>query len=155
MISEVSARLGLPLLVPGQGQKDVTHNEALVLLDILVQPVVQSASVAVPPEAVMEGMCWLVPQNASGIWGNRAGAMACWTAGGWRFVEASEGWIVWVVDQGVAMRHQQGAWQQVTTAGTPVVSPAGGSVVDVEARGAIDAILDRLVSAGVIAPFAG
>ena len=151
----MSARLGLPLLVAGQGQKDVTHNEALVMLDMLVQPVVQSAGVAAPPEVAAEGMCWLVPQGASGVWANRAGAVACWTAGGWRFAEASEGWTVWVADEGLAMRHREGAWRQVAAVGTPVAPPVGGGMVDVEARGAIDAILDRLVAAGLISAFEG
>lgn len=126
MISEMSARLGLPLLVAGQGQKDVTHNEALVMLDMLVQPVVQSAAIAAAPEVAVEGVCWLVPQEASGAWANRSGTMACWTAGGWRFAEASEGWTVWVADEGLAMRYREGAWRQVAAVGMPVASPVGG-----------------------------
>jgi len=31
-------RLALPLLAVAQAQKEVTHNEALALLDLLVQP---------------------------------------------------------------------------------------------------------------------
>ena len=34
-------RLKLPLLYSGQAQKEVTHNEALNLLDVLVNPVAQ------------------------------------------------------------------------------------------------------------------
>jgi hypothetical protein len=122
---------------------------------MLVQPVVQSAAVVAPPEAAAEGMCWLVPQGGSGAWANRSGAMACWTAGGWRFAEASEGWTLWVADEGVTMRHQDGAWRQVAAAGMPIASPVGGDVIDMEARGAIDAILDRLVAAGLVTPLAG
>ena len=37
---ETTARLTLPFLQSGQAQKELTHNEALTLLDIAVQPVV-------------------------------------------------------------------------------------------------------------------
>ena len=41
-MSETSARLSLPYLMPSQAQKHVTHNEAVRQLDILVQANVQS-----------------------------------------------------------------------------------------------------------------
>ena len=44
-------RLQLPLLQPAQAQKHVTVNEALMRLDGLTNAVLESASVAVPPEA--------------------------------------------------------------------------------------------------------
>ena len=36
-MSESTARLALPLIAPGQAQKEVSHNEALAALDLLVQ----------------------------------------------------------------------------------------------------------------------
>ena len=35
-----TSRLGLPTLAAAQAQKEMTHNEALTLLDVAVQPVV-------------------------------------------------------------------------------------------------------------------
>ncbi|WP_312846581.1 hypothetical protein [Sphingopyxis sp. PET50] len=43
-----TARLALPLLAMAQAQKEVTHNEALTLLDLLVQPVVEAGPQATP-----------------------------------------------------------------------------------------------------------
>ena len=40
MTDPITPRFGLPLLAPGQAAKELTHNEALSLLDLLVQPVV-------------------------------------------------------------------------------------------------------------------
>jgi hypothetical protein len=40
MTDQISARLALPLLAAGQAGKEVTHNEALTRLDMLVQPAV-------------------------------------------------------------------------------------------------------------------
>lgn len=150
-----SARLGLSLLVPGQGQKDITHNEALLSLDMLVQPVVHSRSVALPPETVSEGACWLVPEGAGGAWSGKAGCIAGWTAGGWRFHPANDGWSLWVADEAVAVRRRGGGWERVRempNPGAAVATPSGGSVVDAEARAAIAALIDRLAAQGVLEP---
>ena len=40
-MSDTTARLALPLLLSSQAQKHVTHNEALIALDALVQVVKQ------------------------------------------------------------------------------------------------------------------
>lgn len=155
MMVQTSARLGLPLLVPGQGQKDVTHNEALAALDMLVQPVAQSRGLSVPPVSPEVGRCWLVPEDASGAWGGREGQFACWTAGGWRYAEPSEGWHVWVIDETIMVRRQLGEWAQVAPLAIPgqaVPMPDGGTVVDVEARIAIETLLARLSNMGLLAP---
>lgn len=149
-MSNLSARLGLPLLIPGQGQKDVTHNEALAMLDMLVQPVVLSASEVFPPEAVADGQCWLIPGEATGPWTGRGGAVACWTSGGWRFATPSEGWTVWVIDEQARWRLHGGGWVRDLVAGAGIASPSGGAVVDTEARFAIDMILDGLRASGMI-----
>ena len=49
---DASARLALPFLVPGQAQKEFFHNEALQLLDIIVQPAVEGAARNDPPSRV-------------------------------------------------------------------------------------------------------
>lgn len=43
-----TARLKLPFLVPGQAQKELFHNEALQIIDMLVQPVVASVGLRQP-----------------------------------------------------------------------------------------------------------
>ncbi len=46
---ETSARLSLPYIQPSQAQKHVTHNEAVSLLDAVVQLAVTSRTVTAPP----------------------------------------------------------------------------------------------------------
>ena len=48
-MSDLSPNLSLPYLAPAQAQKHVTHNEALGLLDAVVQLAVQSRSQTEPP----------------------------------------------------------------------------------------------------------
>ena len=152
-MAETSVRLGLPLLVPGQGQKDVTHNEALAVLDMLVQPVAQSRELSVPPTSPEVGHCWLAPQDATGAWSGREGQLACWTAGGWRYAAPSDGWQIWLVDEAVLVRRHLGEWNPVASwavSGEAIPVPNGGAVVDVEARLAIEALLGRLSAMGLM-----
>src|SRR3546814_7062671 len=80
-----TARFQLPLLAAAQAQKEVTHNEALTLLDALVQPVVEAGPQNSPPLAPAVGQCWLVGAAPTAEWSEAAGTIALWTAGGWRF----------------------------------------------------------------------
>lgn len=154
-MSNLSARLRLPMLIPGQGQKDVTHNEALALLDMIVQPSVVSASQITPSEVAALGDCWLVPAGATDDWANRDGSIACWTDGGWRYAEPSDGWTLWVVDEGVGLRRRGSEWQYEHATGAAVPPPVRGQVVDAEASAAINLILDRLRTARMINDMAG
>jgi hypothetical protein len=103
-MTETTSRLGLPLLVAGQGQKDMTHNEALVALDMVLHPRALSRGVQVPPEGATEGDCWLVPAGASGAWSGGAGKLACWTTGGWRLSQLPEAALLWIADEGASFR---------------------------------------------------
>src|SRR3546814_14471192 len=80
-----TARFQLPLLAAAQAQKEVTHNEALTLLDALVQPVVEAGPQNSPPLAPAVGQCWLVGAAPTAEWSESAGTNATLTAGGWRF----------------------------------------------------------------------
>jgi hypothetical protein len=165
-MSETSARLGLPLMVPGQAQKEWIHNEALTLLDLAVQPGVVAVGVDDPPAAPGIGQAWVVGTAPTGGWTGHADAVAGWTAGGWRFVAAREGMAVWSLAAGCDARFTTGAWRvglvaatRLTIGGVAVVGaqrpgiadPAGGPVVDDAARSAIVAILDILRGHGLIA----
>lgn len=158
-------RFALPLLHVGQAQKELFHNEALMLIDALAQPCVEALAANVPPPDPAPGQCWIVGDSPEGAWAGSAGALALWTAGGWRFAAPREGMSVWVAEDGLAARYVSGAWRagrvtatQVMIDGEQVLGPRepaidepdGGSVVDAEARAAIEAILMTLRSHGLI-----
>lgn len=110
MPTNETTRLGMPLLQPAQAQKHVTVNEALMRLDGLVNLVLQSLTVTVPPTAVVDGMCWGVPSGASGDWAGQGGAIAIGSNGGWVFVTPSAGMRARIADQGVEAVHDGTAW---------------------------------------------
>src|SRR5262245_36298528 len=81
-----TARFGLAKLAPGQMQKELYHNEALHLIDMLLSPVVEGPPLVAPPVNPAVGACYLVETGAIGAWSGHDGALACFTDGGWRFV---------------------------------------------------------------------
>lgn len=141
---DMTARLSLPLIAAGQAQKEITHNEALALLDLLVQGSVVALGMNVPPVAPDEGECWIVGDTPTGDWSGRAGAVAGWTAGGWRFAAPREGMALWVAEDGGLAWRIDSEWVLAVPL-SAIAEPAGGSVIDVEARAAIAAVLDVLV----------
>lgn len=109
-MSEMTARYGLPFLVAGQGQKDITHNEALLLIDLLLHPCVESRVVSTPPVNAGTGEAWLVPVGATDEWAGFANSLMAWTDGGWRQLAPREGMPLWVRDENVAYRYVSGQW---------------------------------------------
>lgn len=166
MNDQISARLGLPLLQVGQAQKELSHNEALTLLDFAVQPVVEAVGLNAPPQNPDPGTCWLVGSTPSGAWTGSPNAIAGWTSGGWRFLAARDGMTAWSRADATYVRFDGSRWRvgemagsRVLVAGRPVVGeqqPAiaaatGGTVIDSEARTSLAAVLAALRSHGLIA----
>lgn len=138
-----SPRFSLPLLFVGQAQKEVTVNEAMTLIDLLLHGAVEAVS-SEPPAAPLTGQCWIVGPEPTGAWSGRAHAMAAWTGGGWRFVAPTSGMKVF--DRAVgAYRHFDGQWQMPSA--PPL--PEGGETVDEQARAVLSNLVAALISAGV------
>ncbi|EQB33294.1 hypothetical protein M529_04995 [Sphingobium ummariense RL-3] len=163
---DATPRWMLPLLYAGQAQKELFHNEALMRLDLLVHGTAESADLNVPPGTPGLGQCWIVAAAPGGAWTDRGGALACWTEGGWRFVEPKKGLSIMVVDRGHRMNFDGAEWidealrsdglyiagqRIVGERSAAIADPAGGTTVDDEARAAIVALLEVLREHGLIA----
>lgn len=140
-----TTRYGLPLLVPGQLQKDVTHNEALTLIDALIDPVLEGWGIDLPPATALPGQCWGVGPAPSGEWTGQPGALAVATAGGWRLIAVPDGFAARSAGDGGLVVKSPTGWSVV-----PVVpTPSGGSVVDQECRAALATLLGSLAAVGI------
>ena len=161
-----TSRLSLPLLDAGQAQKEVTHNEALALLDGCVAACVEQRALASPPAAVVAGRCYIIASGASGAWAGKADQLAIATEGGWRFVVPREGLRALVASEGIDAAYRGGAWvfgelrasalvvggnQVVGARGAAVADAAGGTVIDTQARATLASLLVSLRSHGLIA----
>ncbi|RJE81864.1 DUF2793 domain-containing protein [Paracoccus onubensis] len=105
-----TARLGMPLLQPAQAQKHVTVNEALMRLDGMVNLVLQSIDLSVPPLASVDGQCWGVAGEAQGAWAGHEGGIAVAANGGWIFLPALAGMRSFILDRGVEAVHDGAGW---------------------------------------------
>lgn len=165
-MTEITPRLALPLLQAGQAQKELFHNEALALLDLIVAGGVEEVGRDGPPGEPAPGQCWIVGTAPSGDWSGHDKQLAGWTDGGWRFLEPIPGMRVWSAADQLFARFDGEAWlvgqesvARLLIDGLPVVGsrvaaivdPAGGALIDVEARAVIVAILTALRDHGLIA----
>jgi hypothetical protein len=160
-----TARFALPYLAPGQMQKELLHNLALQRIDMLLCPVVEGAASTTPPPAPALGSCHLVAAGATGDWAGHDEALACFTEGGWQFVQPSDGMSLVDRASGQLFNRRNGAWeagivraQEVRVDGLTVVrdrqsaigDPSGGAVADSECRLAVTQILAAMRTHGLI-----
>lgn len=162
---ESTQRLRLPLLSAGQAQKELYHNEALQLIDVLLAGAVQEAPRAAPSTAPAVGDCFIVGPQPTGEWAGYAGHLAAFTGGGWRFVAPVEGMTLHVRAEQAAATYSGGSWEIGILRGNAlhigdqqvlgprqaaIAQPTGGAQVDSEARLAINAILQAMRAHGLI-----
>jgi Protein of unknown function (DUF2793) len=163
---ETTNRLGLPLLSPGQSQKEIVHNEALLALDTLVGGLVEEPPRTSPPSNPQPGETYIVADGAVGEWAGLSGKILTFTEAGWRQQNPVEGQSLLIRSTGVRATFLGGAWElglvratSVMVGGVQVVgsrsvaiaSPVGGTVVDTEARTCMAQMLNALRAHGLIA----
>lgn len=156
-------RHGLPLLAAGQAQKEVTHNEALLAIDVRLHCAVETRTSLAPPVASAPGAVYLVPAGAGGAWSDKTDMIASWDGFGWRFAMPGAGWTVWISDESRFAVYEGGwstAWPVagLRVAGRDVLAappeavpaPTGGGVADAQCRAAVAALLSALRNQGIV-----
>jgi hypothetical protein len=164
-MTDSTARFALPLIQPGQAQKELYHNEALAALDGALHPAAETSGENVPPPSPEPGQAWIVGVSPTGGWSGKADRLALWTEGGWRFVDPVAGMRIWIIGDGLHAQWNGSAWipgevigESLKLGGQQVVGPreaaiadvAGGGTVDAEARATIGSILQVLRDHGLI-----
>lgn len=119
-----TTNLEMPFLEAAQAQKHVTLNEALQVLDGVVQLSVLSASVSTPPADPEEGDRYLVAPAASGVWSGHDHAVAVRQDGVWAFHQPKPGWRAHVQSEHSMRTFLGGRWR----AGV-VLNPFGAATV--------------------------
>lgn len=94
-MADTTARLGLAYIQAAQAQKHVTHNDALRLLDGIVQASVVNRTTTTPPGSPTEGATYIVAAGATGVWAGWDGDLALYVDGSWYRLEAVQGMRVW------------------------------------------------------------
>lgn len=105
--------LGLPKLAANQSQKHVTHNEALKVLDGLVQLSVKSRTTTAPPGSPADSDRYLVPSGATGAWSGKTDQVAVYVDGAWDYHIPKTGWRCFVEGEGIVTYVSGIGWQVV------------------------------------------
>jgi Protein of unknown function (DUF2793) len=108
-----TGRFELPLILPSQAQKHVTHNEALTLLDGLVHLVIESQGAAAPPPGASVDQAFLVGASATGAWIGQDGNLAFNTDAGWRFAAPVRGITAFFASANELRIFEQGVWTKI------------------------------------------
>ncbi|MEA3008781.1 MAG: hypothetical protein QOJ91_473 [Sphingomonadales bacterium] len=164
-MADTTPRFALPFIIPGQAQKEMFHNEALARIDLALHPAVEGPPAAEPPAEPIEGECRIVAPGAGGDWAGCDNKLAMWTESGWRFLAPPPGTSAWDKAAAVPRIWDGYQWREGDLACTGllvnglrvvgsrqagVASPSGGTIIDEEARAAINALTAALMSHGLI-----
>jgi hypothetical protein len=112
-MSDTTTHLGLPYLLAAQAQKHVTHNEALRLLDAMVQLSVLDRTRTTPPASPADGNRHLVASGATGLWAGWDLNIAFWVDGAWIRLVPRTGWLVLGGGRGPVPRLDRRGWEMV------------------------------------------
>ncbi|MGX0904750.1 hypothetical protein ACSSV8_003344 [Roseovarius sp. MBR-79] len=115
-MSDATTNLLLPYILAAQAQKHVTHNEALRLLDGLVQLSVIGRDLAAPPTSPVDGDRYIVATGGAGDWAGWDLNVALWSDGAWLRLPPRTGWRVWVEDERLLLVYDGVGWVGTTPA---------------------------------------
>lgn len=139
---------------------------ALQSLDAIVAGVVEEWGNNDPPQSPIPGACYLIGDTPTGEWSQYAGHLAAFTGAGWRFVAPVVGLNVIVKSSGAIATYLPGGWdvgslrgsrlvvegeQVIGAQAAAIANPAGGTIIDSEARTAVAEILSAMRQHGLIA----
>lgn len=109
-------RLALPYIAQGQAQKEVTHNDALVRLDALVDLYILDRDLADPPGSPTDGDAYIVAASPTGAWAGQAGNIAYLIDGAWRFYVPVKGLVAYVADEQTIIVFTASGWIDLVSA---------------------------------------
>ncbi len=143
--------LALPYILPGQAQKHVTHNEALGLLDAMVQLSVLDRTRTAPPATPADGDRHLVAVGATGAWDGWEDSIAFRIDDAWLRLIPRPGWQTWVEAEAVPLIRTASAWLGLDAA-MGLITQSASVIV---ARGAHDGTLGMAVFEDTLSGLSG
>lgn len=148
-----SPDLGIPFIDQQQGTPEVTHNEALLLLQAVTNGVIDRG-VNTPAVGPTIGDSYIIGASPAGAWAGRANCVTIWSGTAWDFIPGEtsagtpitmgarqEGMRVWVRDEDTTYVWSGSAWvaQYLTGSATydaPSVAAGGTTTTTVTVTGA-------------------
>jgi hypothetical protein len=162
----ITERAETSILRDPYSKKPYVYFYATILLDAVINGCCSGAPADVPPQAPEPGMSYICGAAPTAAWAGHAGRLACWTGGGWRFVDPFDGLEIVDRTNGRTWRFMTGQWSSGILQATevringvkvlggqlpPIANSSGGPNVDAEARSVLGQVLQALRSHGLIA----
>lgn len=107
--------LNLPYIAAAQAQKHVTHNEAIRVLDAMVQLAVLDRGHTEPPATPADGDRYIIAASPTGAWTGHEMQVTAYQDGAWQFFAPQAGWIAWIADEASLLGWDGVAWMPVST----------------------------------------
>ncbi len=105
-----SPNLGLPYIVANQAQKHVPHNDAVAMIDGILQLSLAARNLNTPPATPIDGQRWLIGPAPTGEWAGQAGLIAFRNAGLWQFLTPRKGWAAWIEAENILLIYDGANW---------------------------------------------
>ncbi len=121
-MTQTSARLSLPYIMPGQAQKHVTHNEALRALDALLHVSVIARGVSAPPPLVNEGDFYLISADPLEAFAGYANHITGFVDGAWMFYPPVQGLIVNIEEEAICLIWRGESWTALSGAAVDIAA---------------------------------
>lgn len=132
-MAEDTANLELPYIIASQAQKHITHNEALLRLDAIVQLSVIDRDLTSPPASPLDGDRYIIAAGGTGDWLGKDGQMAAFQNSTWTFYLPQKGWLCWIADENILLVFSGATWAMASSG-----SASGGAstIINSSANGA-------------------
>ena len=105
-----SPNLALPYIAANQAQKHVPHNDAIAMIDGIMQLSIVSRGLNAPPLTYVDGNRFLIGAAPTAEWLGQAGLIAFRNAGLWQFLSPRKGWALWVEAEGLYLIYDGVNW---------------------------------------------
>jgi len=108
-----SPNIGFTYAEEGVVTSEVAVNEALNIMDMLLQCAVIDRNLATPPGSPADGDVYLVATSGTGAWSGKDGQIAGYYSG-WIFYTPSEGFTMRVLDENLWLGWNGSTWNTFT-----------------------------------------
>jgi hypothetical protein len=110
-------RFAFPYIQTSQAQKEVTHNEALLMVDALVSLSLEDRHLSAPPSSPQNGQVWFINGAGSGAWNGQSNKLAHYDSGQWYFYVIPDGLRAWIKDEAGYFVYSGSSWSAFVGSG--------------------------------------
>lgn len=125
----VTTVVKFPEITTQQGSKEITHNEALRMLDAFMGNDLKTHTLSTPPAAPDEGDLHFVPIGATGVWSTDVGSLAHYYNAQWYYYVPWPGASLYSVEDNDFIRYDGANWTTFRNGGKLYIDVIGNTVL--------------------------